>query len=70
MAVIVGIGTGLTIRGTIGSQLVQQIKATTIPLNSIDNIIIVVGSVTTVLFFYFTLTRENKVVRFSCTIGK
>jgi hypothetical protein len=70
MAVLVGIGTGLTIRGTIGSQLVQQIQATMLKLNSIDNIIMVVGTVTTLLFFYFTLTRENKVVRVSGTIGK
>jgi 4-amino-4-deoxy-L-arabinose transferase-like glycosyltransferase len=70
MAVLVGIGTGLTIRGTIGSQLVQQIQATMLKLNSIDNIIMVVGTVTTLLFFYFTLTRENKVVKVSGTIGK
>jgi len=70
MAVLVGIGTGLTIRGTIGSQLVQQIQATMIPLNSIDNIIMVVGTVTTLMFFYFTITRENKVVRISGSIGK
>ncbi len=70
MAVLVGIGTGLTIRGTIGSQLVQQIQATMIPLNSIDNIIMVVGTVTTLMFFYFTLTKENKVVRISGNIGK
>lgn len=70
MAVIVGVGTGLTIRGTIGSQLVQQIEATMLPLTSVDNIIIVVGTITTLLFFYFTMTKENTVLKYSGTIGK
>jgi len=70
MALLVGVGTGLTIRGTIGSQLVQQIQATLLPLTSINNIIIVVGTITTLLFFYFTMTRENTLIRYSGSIGK
>lgn len=58
MALMVGIGTGLAIRGTVGSQIVSQIKSTILPLNSVNNWIIVLGTFGTLLYFFFSF--ENK----------
>ena len=70
MSVLVGIGTGLTLRGTIGSQLVEQIQATMLPLNSFDNIVMVVGTITTLMFFFFTAKKQYKLLSGSAQIGR
>ncbi len=70
IAVLVGVGTGLTLRGTVGSQLVEQVKATMIPLNNINNIILVLGTTATVLFFYFTAKKSNKAMGVTSKIGR
>ena len=70
MAVLVGIGVGLTIKGTIGAQIINQVKATMIPLNSLDNIIIVFGVLTVLMFFYFTRKNTNPVFNTSSRIGR
>ncbi|MGB4433523.1 MAG: hypothetical protein WBJ05_06045, partial [Bacillota bacterium] len=57
LAMLVGIGTGLAIRGTIGSQIVNQIKSTILPLNSINNAIIIFGTLGVLIYFFFS--REH-----------
>ncbi len=59
MALMVGIGTGLAIRGTVGSQIVSQIKSTILPLNSLNNWIIVVGTLGTLLYFFFSFEHKG-----------
>ena len=58
LGLLMGIGTGLAIRGLILSQVVNQIKACFIPLNSFDNIFMVVG--TLIVLFYFFFSFEHK----------
>lgn len=58
LALLMGMGTGLAIRGLILSQVVNQIKACFVPLNSFDNIFMVVG--TLIVLFYFFFTFEHK----------
>jgi len=58
MGFLIGLGTGLAVRGLILSQVVNQIKACFVPLNSFDNIFIVVG--TLIVLFYFFFTVEHK----------
>ncbi len=70
LAMLVGIGTGLTIKGTIGAQIINQIRATLVPLNSINNIIIVLGVLTVLMFFYFTRKNTNPVFNTSSRIGR
>jgi hypothetical protein len=70
MAALVGIGAGLTIRGTITAEIVNQINASLIPLTSINNIIIVVGVITVLMFFYFTRKDTNPVFNYSGTFGR
>jgi hypothetical protein len=54
----VGIGAGLGITGSIQGFILPQIQATLLPLNSINNILIVIGFITTIFYFYFS--REHK----------
>lgn len=59
MAVLVGLGVGMTIKGTIGAQIIKQISSTLKPLNNIDNLIIFVGVTSVLMFFYFTKKRKK-----------
>ena len=54
----VGIGAGLGITAGIQGFIMPQIQATLLPLNSVNNILIVVGFITTIFYFYFS--REHK----------
>lgn len=54
----VGIGAGLGITASIQGFILPQIQATLLPLNTINNIIIVIGFITTIFYFYFS--REHK----------
>lgn len=56
---LVGIGTGMAIRGTIGSQIVEQIRATLIAPNTFNNIVIIVGVLTTMAYFFFSLEQKG-----------
>ncbi len=70
MSILVGIGVGLTIKGTIGAQIVNQIRATLVPLTSINNIIIVLGVLSVLMFFYFTRKNTNALFNTSSRIGR
>ncbi|MEO0093798.1 MAG: hypothetical protein ABIK67_06045 [candidate division WOR-3 bacterium] len=54
----VGIGAGLGITASIQGFILPQIQATLLPLTTINNIIIVIGFITTIFYFYFS--REHK----------
>lgn len=69
IAVIIGIGTALTLRATVIAQFTAQIKATIITLTSIDSVIIVLGTLATLSYFFFTF-KHNSVLRVSSEIGK
>lgn len=70
MSALVGLGAGLTIRGTITAEIINQINATLVPLNSIDNIIIVFGVITVLMFFYFTRKDTNPLFNYSGYVGR
>lgn len=53
VALIVAIGAALTLRGTVQAQFIDQIAGTIVPWNSINNLIIVFGTASTVAYFYF-----------------
>lgn len=59
MGFLIGIGTGMAIRGTIGSQIVEQIRATLIAPNTINNVIIIVGVLTTMSYFFFSWEQKG-----------
>jgi len=59
LAFLVGIGTGLAIRGTVGSQIVSQVKGTLLPLNSFNNVLIVVGTLGVLAYFFFSVEHRG-----------
>ncbi len=71
-ALPLGMGAGLALRALPSAQILSQIRATLNPLNSINNIVILVGVVTTISYFLFTLfvDSDNKIVRTSSDIGR
>lgn len=54
MAVVVATGAGLGLRGAVQAQLLNQISATFLPLNSFNNIVVVAGFVVGISYFLFT----------------
>lgn len=54
VALTVGVGLGLALRTTVIADFMGQIQATLLPLNSINNIVMVIGTVTTAAYFIFT----------------
>lgn len=70
MSIIVGIGTGLTMRGTVRSDIINQIRALAVPLNSVHNIIVVVGGITVMMYFYFSRKETNLVFNYSGRVGR
>jgi hypothetical protein len=61
VAIMVGIGTGLSLRGIPSSQILAQIRATLMPLTSINNILLVFGTVGTLVYFLFTKEHRGTV---------
>lgn len=65
IAFITGTGAGITVRTAVEQQLVKQIASTVLPLTSIDNIIIVLGVMCVVSYFFFTFKKNR-----SCQRGR
>lgn len=71
MGFLVGMGVGLSARGAIMAELVNQIRATIIPLNSVNNIIVVVGTIGVLSYFFFASTfTKIPGLKYSAAIGR
>jgi hypothetical protein len=69
IGLLVGIGTGMVVRGTIGSDIVGQMRATMLNPTNLDNLLILVGVVTTLTYFFFTW-RQKGVLQSSARVGR
>lgn len=69
IAVVVGIGAALHARSSVVQELVVQVRSTMISLTTFDNIVIALGTLAVLSYFFFTL-RQNAVTRTSAEIGK
>ena len=68
IALTVGIAAGLGITGQIQGILLPQIAGTLLPLNSANNIILIVGVIVTLVYFYFSVAQKG-VVRLGSRLG-
>ncbi len=75
----IGVATGIAIRGTMDSQILTQVRATFLspiggtPLESLNNIIMIVFVITSLTYFIFTRKTEGpfgKVMTSLSTVGK
>lgn len=69
ISVIIGIGAALTLRATVIPQFLTQLRSSIIPLNTIDNVIICVGAMATLSYFFFTF-RPNRALSLGSEVGK
>jgi len=69
IAVIIGIGTALTLRATVIAQFTAQLKASITTLTSIDSVFVLVGTLATLSYFFFTF-KQNPVLKAGSEIGK
>jgi len=59
VALTVGIGMGLAIRASVLSDFLAQVQATLLPINNINNIVMIIGSITAITYFLFTAKYEG-----------
>lgn len=70
VAVLIGIGTAVSLRGNMGASLVNQISATALPivpsdpLTSFNNLVIILGTVSVLVFFFFTIKPSRSQTAF------
>jgi len=66
-----GVGAGLSIRGAIGANFIEQISATMLPLNSVNNVLFVLGVISTIMYFaYLRGSQDIPVVRIGGQLGR
>lgn len=75
MAIIGATGAALGLRGALQAQILDQIGATLIPLNSLNNILLFIGVFSTLAYFLFSSDmtkpfRQNQVLKHVPEIGK
>jgi uncharacterized protein YhhL (DUF1145 family) len=75
MALMSGIGVGIAIRGGIYPSVINQIKTLTqpiivsSPIDSINNILIIIGTLTSIAYFFFTV-KQTQYSLFTSKIGR
>ena len=69
LALPVGLGTGIVLRSVIPGQIFPQLTASMIPLNSVNNIIIALGTLCVVYYFLFTTKSLGHVGKHLSRIG-
>ena len=65
----VGVGLGLAMRTTVTADFLGQIQATLLPWNSLNNIVMVIGTVTAAAYFIFT-AQSSGVYKYVNTAGR
>jgi hypothetical protein len=65
----IGVGMGLAMRTTVMADFVQQIQATLLRWNSLENIVMILGTVTSAAYFLFT-TRPSGPYRYVNRVGR
>lgn len=61
IAILVGIGSGMALRGIPTSQIVVQLRASFVPLNSFNNVIMTLGVLGTLAYFLFTVKHKGPI---------
>jgi len=69
LAVTIGIGAGMALRGLPSAQILAQMRATMLPLNTINNILLAAAVCCVLAFFFFTV-RQGPIMRGVSTVGK
>ena len=65
MSFLLGLGVGISVFGTLNSMLLAQTKAAMMPLNSINNVIMFIGVLSVVFYFFFAVEQKGIAKQFS-----
>ncbi|MGI6632946.1 MAG: hypothetical protein ACOX5M_07820 [Bacillota bacterium] len=65
-----GTAAAVAIRGALGPSFIQQVRGTVIPLNSVDDIILVGGTVATLAYFLFGTKSRTGALAYAATLGR
>jgi hypothetical protein len=65
-----GTAAAVVIRGSVDASFVKQIQATMLPLKSLDNVLLVLGTIATVTYFLFNLKSRNGAGGYLATFGR
>lgn len=67
---LMGVGAAITLRGQLESSFIRQITGTMVPLNSLDNVVMVVGSVATLVYFFFSVQSQRGGIAQIAVLGR
>lgn len=70
VSLLVGLASGVGARGAIQSQILDQLKATMVNLDSLSNVILFVGVVSVLWYFFLTIRPEGKASAGLARIGR
>jgi len=70
VALLVGLASGVALRGALESQVLGQLRATIIPPNSLSNIVLIVGVVSILWYFFLTFQRGGRLGAGVAQIGR
>lgn len=59
LSFVVGIGAGPTVMAQLSADVMAQVQATAIPLNSLNNVLFVAGVLTTLVCFFFSVEHRG-----------
>jgi len=65
-----GSSAGVAMRGAVESQIVGQIAATMVNLNSIDAWVVFLGTVSSLSYFFLTFKTSGKVTGYAPKLGR
>lgn len=69
LALLTGTGAGLGIKGAVEAQFLEQVSATFLQMNTVNNIIFVLAVISTIWYFFFTY-RQPKGVSWIPSMGR
>ncbi|MDP2872192.1 MAG: hypothetical protein Q8P31_06620 [Bacillota bacterium] len=70
IAFLVGLAAALSIRGALDASFIKQVASTMVPIKNANDLITMLGVVTTISYFFFTATARSGPLRFSAEVGR
>ncbi len=61
LSFVVGMGAGLTVTAMLSADVMAQVQATALPLNSVNNVLLAGGVLATLVYFFFSAEHKGAV---------
>lgn len=70
LAFTMGVASAVAVRGSVDASFIQQVRATMVPLDSLDSVLLVVGTISVVTYFLFNQRSRIGLLRPASLIGR